>query len=210
MDGVPLKIVGEFTYLGSTLSRDGDLDIEIQQRVAKASSAFGRLRARLWNNHHVTIKIKCQIYQAVILTALLYGTESWAIKQKHVKRLHAIQMRHLRSIMGLRWTDKVTNIEILKRAGLPSMENQLTRRNLRWAGHVAHMGDERLPKQIIFSQLKEGKRDQGRPKLRYKDVIKRNLRKRNIPTTSWFDTAQDRNNWRRACQEKFIVESTNS
>ena len=42
-----------------------------------------------------------------------------------MKKLHAFMMRHLRSIMKIRWQDKVTNIKVFKRAGLPSMEDLL-------------------------------------------------------------------------------------
>ena len=39
------------------------------------------------------------------------------------------------------------------------------------------MQDGRIPKDVMFGQLKEGKRRRGRPKLRYKDVVKRDLNK---------------------------------
>ena len=78
-------------------------------------------------------------------------------------------MGHLRAIMKITWKDKVTNKEILERANLPSMEDLLIRKNLRWAGHVMRMPSERLTKQILFSQLPAGERAVGRPWLRYKD-----------------------------------------
>ena len=53
VDGNKLNSVLEFTYLGSTIPSNGCIDDEIQRRMAKASSSFGRLRQRLWNNHHV-------------------------------------------------------------------------------------------------------------------------------------------------------------
>ena len=49
----------------------------------------------------------------------------------HLKKLHAYKMRHLRAIMNISWKDKITNIEVLKRAGLPSMEDMLIQTNLR-------------------------------------------------------------------------------
>ena len=85
--------------------------------------SFGRLRERLWNNHNVSIRVKGKIYRAIILSTLLYGAETWTVYRRHVKKLHAFMMRHLRSIMKIRWQDKVTNIKVLKRAGLPSMED---------------------------------------------------------------------------------------
>ena len=60
-------------------------------------------------------------------------------------------MDGLRAIMGITWKGKVTNKEILERANLPSMEDLLTRKTLRWTGHVIRMTSERLPKQLIYS-----------------------------------------------------------
>ena len=49
--------------------------------------------------------------------------------------------------------DKVTNKEILEPTGLPSMEDLLIRKNLRWTGHLMRMSPDRLPKQVLYSQL---------------------------------------------------------
>ena len=51
--------------LGSTISSDGCIDDEIQRRMAKASAPFGRLRQRLWNNRHVSMRVKDKIHRAV-------------------------------------------------------------------------------------------------------------------------------------------------
>ena len=65
VDGNKLNSVSEFTYLGSTISSNGCIDDEIQRRMAKASASFGRLYQRLWNNHHVSMRVKGKIYRAV-------------------------------------------------------------------------------------------------------------------------------------------------
>ena len=67
---------------------------------------------------------------------------------------------------------------------------------LRWAGHVARMPDDRLPKQIFFGELCEGARPQGRPLLRYKDTLKATLKKCDINHETWEKDAQDRPAWR--------------
>ncbi|KAK2190557.1 hypothetical protein NP493_76g04017 [Ridgeia piscesae] len=58
VDGNKLNAVLEFTYLGSTMSSNGCIDNEIQRKVAKANASFGRLRQRLWDNHHVSMLVK--------------------------------------------------------------------------------------------------------------------------------------------------------
>ena len=118
--------------------------------MAKANASFGQLRQRLWNNHHV-------------LPTLLYVAEAWTVYR-----------RHLRSIMRITWMDKMTNKEILERTGLPSMEDLLIRKNLRWTGHLMRMSPDRLPKQVLYSKLSSGHRKRRRLRLQFKDTIKRN------------------------------------
>ena len=121
-------------------------------------------------------------------------------------------MRHLRSIMKVTWKDKVTNKVILEQADLPSMQDLLIRKTLRWTGHIIRMPSERLPKQILFSQL--GERKIGRPRLRYKDTIKRNLKQREINIKTWTTLAIQRADWRSAvkwhCEDGHCRSATDS
>ena len=91
-------------------------------------------------------------------------------------------MRHLRSLMTITWIDEVTNKEILERTGLPSIEDLLIRTNLRWTGLLVRMSPDRLPKHILYSQLSSGHRKRARPRLWFKDTIKKNLKLRNMKT----------------------------
>ena len=109
VDGNKLNSVLEFTYIGSTISSDGCIDDETQRRMAKASACFGRLRQRLWNNHHNSMRVKGKIYLAIVLSTLLYGTEAWPLYKRQVKKLHAFMMRHPLSIMRIIWMNKITN-----------------------------------------------------------------------------------------------------
>ena len=92
--------------------------------------------------------------------------------------------------------DKVTNKEILERTGLPSVEDILIRKNLWWTGHLMRMSPDRLPKQVLYSQLSSGHRKRGRPRLLLKDTIKRNLKLRDIKIDSRTSQSQQRDKWR--------------
>ena len=194
----PLVYATDFTYLGSTVSNTARIDKKLRNRLGKASSAFGKLRQRLWNNRHVSVRVKCKVYRAVVLSTLLYGAETWTIYRSQVKKLSTYMMRQLRDIMSIKWYDKITNVEILSRANLPCMADILIEKNLRWLGHVHRMDNDRLPRQLLYSQLCEGKRNQGRPRLRFKDVAKRNMKYRKIDRETWQITANNRAAWRSA------------
>ena len=75
--------------------------------------------------------------------------------------------------MGIYWRDKVSNDEVLKKAELPSLKSILIQMNLIRLGHLGKMGHEHLPRQILYSQLMEEKQNQGRPKLWFKDTVKK-------------------------------------
>ena len=180
----------DFVYLGSTISENARLESELAYRIGKASTAFGKLQDRLWKNYHVSIRVKGKVYHAIVISSLLCGVKIWTIYRAQVKRLHAYMMRHLRQIMAIQWEDKVINIDVLKRAALPSMADILIEKNLRWLGHVHRMDRNRLPRQLLYSQLYNGKRNQGRSRLRFKDTVKRNMKCRDINVDIWQPLAQ--------------------
>ena len=117
--------------------------------MGNASAGFGKLPDRLWKGRHVSIKVNCKVNQAVVVSSLLYGAETWAIYQSQVKKLHAHMMAPLRVIMNVPWKDKITNVEILCLTGLISMIDILIAKNLRWLGHVHRIDINRLPRQLL-------------------------------------------------------------
>ena len=142
-------------------------------RISKASAAMARLIKRMWENTMLTIKTKTQVYQACVLSTLLYGSKSWTLYTRQDSRLNTSHLSCLRRILGISWQDHIPNTEVLAKAGPLSMYALLTKRCLRWLGHVT---DGRLPKDILYGELATGSRPTGRPTLRYKDVLKRDLK----------------------------------
>ena len=77
VDNQPLKVTERFTYLGNSLSNDGQLDHEIDSRIAKASVAFGRLYPRVWSSQNLK------------LSTLPYAAETWTVCARHLRKLEA-------------------------------------------------------------------------------------------------------------------------
>ena len=180
VDGNKLNSVLEFTYLGSTISSNGCIDDEIG-RMAKASASFGDYA----RDSGTTTMCPCGLKARYTVQSCCPPSYTEPRPGRQVKKLHAFIMRHLRSIMRITWMDKVTNEDILERTGLPSMEDLLIRNNLRGTEHLMRMSPDRLSKQIIYSQLSSCHRKRGRPRLQFKDTIKRNLKLRDTKTDSW-------------------------
>jgi hypothetical protein len=68
-------------------------------------------------------------------------------------------------------------------------------RRMRWAGHVARMGEKRNSYGILVGNP-EGKRPLGRPRRRWVDKIKMYLREIGWDGMDWIDVAQDKDRWR--------------
>ena len=191
-----LNAVQNFKYLGSIISFDAKFDREIENRLSAANRAFGRLRKRVWTNKELRAETKISLYSAVVLTTLLYGSESWVTYRHHVRTLERFHQRCIRSILNIRWWDKVSDVETLEKAKLHSIEALLLRNRLRWAGHVARMDNNRLPKQIMFGELRDGKRKIGTPKKRFLDELKTSLKSSGLNHSEWEERASNRTSWR--------------
>lgn len=79
-----LTAVDKFCCLGRILTADATADSDISARIAKASVAFGQLFKRIWDEHTNWLDTKVAVYKAVILTVLLYGSESWITYRQQI------------------------------------------------------------------------------------------------------------------------------
>ena len=194
--GETLKAVDKFTYLGSTLSRFVNIDEEVDTRIAKASSVFGRLRKSVWERRGIKLATKLKVYRAVVLPTLLYACETWTVYERHARKLDRFHMNSLRKLLKITWQDKLPDTEVLSRADLPSIHTLLKKAQVRWAGHIVRMPNTRLPKRLFYGELTEGKRSQGGQKKRYKDTLKVSLKSFNISPNTWEIEALNRPVWR--------------
>ena len=69
-------------------------------------------------------------------------------------------------------------------------------RTMRWAGHVARMGEERRVYRVLVGK-REGKRPLGRPRRRWVDNIRMDLQEVGYGYMDWIGLAQDRDRWRK-------------
>jgi len=103
--------------------------------------------------------------------------------------------------LGLRETEvtgewrKLHNVELSDLYSLPNIVRVVKSRRKRWAGHVARMGEGRGVHRFLVGKP-EGKRPLGRPRRRWEDNIKMDLREVGGRCEDWMELAQDRDRWR--------------
>ena len=71
-----IEYVERFTYLGSVISRDGDVEADINTRLAKAAAVFRRLD-NVWRSSTLSLKIKLDLYTSLIVSTAIYASETW-------------------------------------------------------------------------------------------------------------------------------------
>ena len=191
----PLKATDSFTYLRSTLSKEANIDVEVNNRLSKANSAFGRLRKKVWDRRGIGQDIKLKVYTAVVLTVLLYACESWTMYSCHARKLNHFHTKCLRIMLSIKCQEMVHDTEVITQADIPSIPTLLQKAQVRWAGHVTRMPDDRLPKQLLYCELCYGKRSVGGQKKRSEDTLKNTRTSFHIDVTNWEVCAHDQPLW---------------
>jgi hypothetical protein len=87
---------------------------------------------------------------------------------------------------------KLHNEELNDLYSIPNIVRAVKSRRMRWAGHVAHMGEERG----VLVGKPEGKRPLGRPRHRWEYNIKMDVQEVGGGCGDWMELAQDRDRWR--------------
>jgi hypothetical protein len=144
--------------------------------------------------------LKIKIYETVLLSVLLYGYETWSFTLREEHRLRVFENRVLRRIFGHKRKEdgswrKLHNDELHNLNSSPNIVRVIKARRVRWAGHVARMGERRGVYRLLVRKPEE-KRPLGRPRRRWEDNIKLDLREIGIDGENWIRLAQDRVLWR--------------
>ena len=191
----PIDVVSCFEYLGSIVSDDCSADGEIDSRISKASQAFRSLSRLLWHQKKIKCRSKLRIFSSVIMPTLLYGLETVALQEHHVSRLQSFVGRCLRVILGISLWERKRSTTIRKIGRQQRVSASLMGRRLRFLGHLHRLPDHRLPKKLLVCAPVSGKRHAGGQKLRWNDLLVRDLRQCGMET-NWRECALSRPEWR--------------
>ena len=131
IDDTPIQSVNRFKYLGSIVTSDGTVDAKLITCIQALLAAHGRLGDRVFNSHDLTLSTKLKIYTQCLTPLLTYGCETWTLFRCNVSQLRTVQQQHLRKILCIKWSDYVSNKEVLRRAETEDIEVTVVKSCLR-------------------------------------------------------------------------------
>uniref|UniRef100_A0A8D8UNP4 Craniofacial development protein 2 n=1 Tax=Cacopsylla melanoneura TaxID=428564 RepID=A0A8D8UNP4_9HEMI len=163
--GVNLEKTSSINYLGSFIHEDWDPQREIKIRIEKARSAFLKFK-NLLCGHEIKLQLKIRMLRCYVFSVLLYGVESWTLTDTILKKIEAFEMWTYRRILKIKWTDKITNEEVLRRLNKErEIIFTIKKRKLEFFGHIMRNPIKyKVPVSIIRGDV-NGRRTQGRPEL---------------------------------------------
>ena len=139
-DGTAIEPTNDIVYLGASISDDGRVGKELARRLGMAQREFICL-TRIWKHCSLPRQRKMQIFNAMVLSKLVYGLATAWLGKNERSRLDGFQSRCLRSILNIpvAVVSRVSNAAVLQQAAQSAVTSKLLEYPLLLLGKVARM-----------------------------------------------------------------------
>ena len=112
IDGATMATVRDFVFLGSKIPADGSYSHEIKRHLLLGRKAMTNLESIL-KSRDITLPTKVRLVKAMVFPVVMYGCESWTIKNTE-HRIDAFELWCWRRFLRVLWTARRSNQSILK------------------------------------------------------------------------------------------------
>ena len=167
---------------------------DIKSRLAKARSAFQRLRP-IWKSKQYNRKTKIRLYNSNVKSVLLYGSECWRVTKTDMRSLSSFHHNCLRRICKIFWPNRISNDHLLETTKSMCILKEIQQRRFRWLGHVLRMPVSNITRTAL-RWTPQGKRPRGRPKTTWRRTIEAELKELDMTWGEAETKAKDRSGWR--------------
>ena len=170
-DGSYLTCKSSISYLGSYLDATGAGGPEICRRLGEAKGQFDKL-ARVWRHSTLHPQQKIRIFQACVVSKLLYCLHTMWLNKAELRKIDGFQAKCLRSILHIppSYISRVSNATVLQRSHCKRLSAILKFRQLCFFQSIAVLPDDDVRRRCIFHpssfilQKLSAPRRRGRPK----------------------------------------------
>ena len=122
-------------------------------------------------NRKASMDIKRKVHNAYVLSVMVYGNDTWALKKAHMEILSVAQ----RIMLGITLRDHIRNTCIRHQTGVNYIIVVIKKGIHGWAGHIARFKDNRWTQVVTEWTPREWTRRQGSLKARWRDNLIRDL-----------------------------------
>ena len=120
-------------------------------------------------------RVKEKVYSSVVRPAIMYRLETVVVTKKQVEKMEVTEIKMLRFPMGVTRKEKIRNEYIRDTVKVERLGMMMREGRLRWYGHVMRRDQEYVRRKMVEIEL-PGKRKRGRPKRRFLNVVKKDMR----------------------------------
>src|SRR5574337_1279821 len=113
IDGETVETVSDFIVWGSKITADGDCSHEIKRRIALGKKVMTNLESIL-KSRDITLPTKVHLVKAMVFPVVMYGCESWTVKNAERRRIDAFELWCWQRLLRVPWTARKSNQAILK------------------------------------------------------------------------------------------------
>ena len=153
------ETVANFVFLGSKITADGDCSHEIKRRLLIGRKAMTNLDSLL-RSRDITLSTKVHLVKAMVFPVVMYGCESWTVKNAECWRIDAFELWLWRKPLTDPWTARRSNQSILKEISPGcSLEGLMLKLKLQYFGHLIQRADS-FEKTLMLGKI-EGRRRRG-------------------------------------------------
>ena len=156
---------GEFFFLGSKITEDGDCSHEIKRCLLLERKVMTNLDSIL-KSRDITLPTKVCLVKAMVFPVIMYGCESWTVKKAECRRIDAFELWYRRRLSRVPWTTRTSNQSILMEISPGcSLEGLMLKLKLQYFGHLMRRVDS-LEKTLTLGGI-EGRKRRGRQRMRW-------------------------------------------